>query len=727
MKYAPIRGIVKNIRQIDVTTTTARRALTLRRQFDGGAFAPGTGDARLSKPLNWRGFGSDLHQRAVAPALGRARVWRDWVRQNDPVYAAARHPGAAERWALGLVLVLTLAVVLFLALFDWNMLRGPIGRWASAKYDREIALTGDLDVNLFSWTPSAVVRGLKVGGPDWAREQDTADVDEIRASVRLRKLLAGQIEMPLLAFTRPKVVLIATKDGKKSWQLNPNKPDTGEGMKLPVIQQLVITDGRLSFDEQRRLMSLQAQINAHEASGGAAGFLLQGRGTINGSPLTLKIEGGPFINIRRNHPYRFEAEVAGAGSSLTAKGAITRPFDLGRFDAALTIQGQDLADLYLLTGVTLPNTPPYRLSGALNRNERLWTFKDFDGRVGASDLSGVVKVDAAQRLRVDADLRSRRLDIDDLAAVLGARTRTNAAGTDTQAPVAPGGKLLPDAKLQTERLRTMDGSLTYKAAAVKANQFDVRAVDLGADLKDGILKLDPISFNFNRGELNGTARINATKDTPYNSVDLRLAGYPLESIVPARNGSVPLSGRALGRAKLEGPGASIHDFAAASKGSISLVVPSGRMRAAFAELLGINASAGLLKLLSGDQSESQIRCAVADFGVANGTATARTFVIDTDVVLAQGKGSINLGAETLDLRIEGESKKPRLLRLWAPITIAGPLTAPKIGVDVASVVGQGGLAGLLGAVVAPVTALFAFVDPGLTEDADCGRLIVSAR
>ena len=33
----------------------------------------------------------------------------------------------------------------------------------------------------------------------------------------------------------------------------------------------------------------------------------------------------------------------------------------------------------------------------------------------------------------------------------------------------------------------------------------------------------------------------------------------------------------------------------------------------------------------------------------------------------------------------------------------------------------------LGAVVAPVTALFAFVDPGLAEDADCGRLIANAR
>lgn len=691
------------------------------------AFCVADGDERLSNPRNWRTFRADVHQRALVPAGVRLRSWRDWVRDNDPVYAAARRPGSAEKWAAGVVLVFVAVVVLFLALFDWNMLRGPIGRWASVKYDRQIALTGDLDVNLFSWTPSAVVRGLKVGGPDWARDRDTADVDEIRASVRLRKLLAGQIEMPLLSFTRPRVVLISAKDGRKSWTLNPNKPDTGEGLKLPVIQQLIITDGQLSFDEQRRGLTLQAAVNAREAASGAAGFVLDGRGDVRGSPLTLKIEGGPFMNIRRDRPYRFEANVTGAGSSLNAKGAITRPFDLGRFDATMTIEGGNLSDLYLLTGVTLPNTPAYRLSGALNRNERIWTFKDFDGRVGASDLSGEVRIDSAERLRVDAQLTSRRLDIDDLAAVLGARTQTNAAGTDTEAPVAVGGKLLPDATLQTERLQTMDGTLTYRAAAVKANDFDVRAVNLGADLKDGILKLDPISFNFNRGEMNGTARIDATKTTPYSTVDLRLAGYPLESIIPARNGSVPLSGRALGRAKLEGPGASIHDFAAASKGSLSLVVPNGRMRAAFAELLGINASAGLLKLLSGDQSESQIRCAVADFNVSGGTATARTFIIDTDVVLAQGKGTIDLGAETLNLKIDGDSKKPRLLRLWAPITVSGPLTAPKVGVDVREMVSQGGLAGLLGAVVAPVTALFAFVDPGLADDADCGRLIANAR
>ncbi|WP_292087948.1 AsmA family protein [Brevundimonas sp.] len=665
-------------------------------------------------------------RRIVAAAGTRLRTGH-FLQDGERVQAAVRRMVPTARIIGGVLLFLVVAVVLFAALFDWNLLRGPIGRWASAKYDRQIALTGDMDVKLLSWTPTVVVRGLKVGGPDWAKDRDTADVDEVRASVRLAPLLIGRVEMPLLSISRPRVVMITDRQGRKSWRLNADRPDDGQGAKLPPIERLIIKDGVLVFEEQRRGLTLNATVNAQETTGGQAGFVLDGRGAVRGSPMTVRIEGGPFVNIRRDRPYAFQADVRGAGSALTARGRITRPFDLGRFDAVMTLEGRDLSDLYLLTGVTLPNTPPYRLSGALSRDGRVWTFKDFDGRVGASDLSGQVRVERGGRLRVDAELASRRLDIDDLAAVLGARVRTDPSGQNTEAPVVRGGKLLPDAKLQTERLRTMDGSLTYRATAVKANELDVRKVDLGAVLKDGVLKLDPISFDFNRGSLKGTARIDARQATPRNTVDLRLAGYPLESIVPARNGSAPVSGLALGRTRLEGPGASIHEFAASSNGSMSLIVPNGRMRAAFAELLGINASAGLLKLLSGDQSTAQIRCAVADFDVRGGKAQARTFVIDTDVVLAQGKGEIDLGAETLNLRIEGESKKPRLLRLWAPITVSGPLTAPKIGVDAGEVVSQGGLAGLLGTLVAPMTALFAFVDPGLAEDADCGRLMAGAR
>lgn len=666
-----------------------------------------------------------VRDRALVPAGARMRGWRDWVVANDPVYAAARRPGLPEKVAASITLLLVAAVVLFLILFDWNMLRGPIGRWASARYDREIQINGDLDVDLISWTPSAHVRGLRIGGPDWAREQDTLTVEDLRASVRLRALLGGHVEMPLVAVTRPRAVLISTEDGRQSWRLNPDAPDTGEGLKLPPINRLLIRDGQVSLDEQGRRIKLEATVNAREGSDERAGFHLDGKGTINGTPLTVMVRGGPFINIRRDRPYTFHGEVAGVGTRLIADGSITRPFDLGQFSATLRLQGRDLADIYLLTGVTTPNTPPYRLAGKLTRDDAKFTFADFTGRVGSSDLSGNVVVDkVGDRRRVDAELRSRLLDIDDLMAVLGAEPRVTSSG-DTVASSGAPGRLLPDAPLNVERLRVMDGTLRYRAARVKRNDLDVRQVDIGADLKSGVLDLDPVAFTFNRGELRGTAKINATRDTPYSAIDFRLRGYPLESIIPARNGVPTVTGQALGRARLEGPGASIHQFAGASKGTISLVVPQGRMRAAFAELMGVHVLAGLFKL--DDASTAEVRCAVADFTVSGGTATAKTFVIDTTPVLAQGSGTIDLGAETINLRIDGETKEPRLIRLWAPILVRGPLTSPKVDLDRGAVAAQIGVGGILGALVNPFAALAAFVDPGLAEDANCGALISSAR
>lgn len=658
----------------------------------------------------------------------RAGRWRDWVRENDPLYASARHPAKPEKIAASVALIVIAAVTIFLILFDWNWLKGPIGRWATARYDREIAINGDLDVNLFSWTPSAVVNGLRIAGPDWAAEAPTADIGRIEGSVRLRKLFLGQIEMPLLSITAPDIVLIATEDGKKSWKLDPNAPDDGP-VKLPPIQQLVITEGRIRLDERQRGMTLDAAVTAREAiqGEGESGFSLAGKGSLNGAPLTLTIEGGPFINIRRDRPYSFTAELAGAGSTLTAEGAITRPFDFGQFNAQLSLRGQNMADLYTLTGITAPNTPPYRLAGALSRDGERYRFADFTGRVGSSDLSGDVTVDQVDnRLRVEASLRSRSLDIDDLATVLGGRPTVTGSG-DTVVSSGVPGRLLPDAPLDGERLQAMDGTLSFRAASVKRNALQIRQVRLDGDLQRGILKLDPIAFTFSRGTLTGNARIDARRKVPYSSLDFRLAGYPLESIIPSRNGSPTVSGRALGRAKLEGPGASIHDMAANAKGSISLVVPQGQMRQAFAELLGINVGRGLFLLLSKDSGTTPIRCGVADFDVSGGVARARTLVIDTEVVVATGSGTINLGTETMNLKIDGGTKQPRLLRVWAPITVNGSLSAPQLGVETSAVAAQVGIAGLLGALVNPLAALLPFVDPGLAKDANCGALIAGAR
>ena len=159
----------------------------------------------------------------------------------------------------------------------------------------------------------------------------------------------------------------------------------------------------------------------------------------------------------------------------------------------------------------------------------------------------------------------------------------------------------------------------------------------------------------------------------------------------------------------------------------TIVIPKGQIRQAFAELLGINASKGLLLLLSDSNKETSLRCGLADFKVAKGVMTAQQVVFDTGVVLAKGSGTIDLETERMDLRLDGDSKKARLVRLFAPITLKGPLSQPKVGVELGRVAAQGGLAALLSGLLGPLGALLPFVEPGLEKNTDCIALMQEAR
>ncbi|MGI8839964.1 MAG: AsmA family protein, partial [Caulobacteraceae bacterium] len=122
-----------------------------------------------------------------------------------------------------------------------------------------------------------------------------------------------------------------------------------------------------------------------------------------------------------------------------------------------------------------------------------------------------------------------------------------------------------------------------------------------------------------------------------------------------------------------------------------------------------------------------IRCAVADFQAKDGILTAQRIVFDTGVVLALGKGDIDLRDESVNLRLSGKPKKFRLVRIGAPITVKGWLLAPKFGVDVGKAAPQLAVSALLGVVVAPLALILPFVNPGLAKNADCAALVGAAR
>ena len=645
------------------------------------------------------------------------------------------HPRLIGSAAVSTGLLAVLVVVL--ETFDWNMARGALGRMASSASGRDIRLTGDLKVHLFSWTPSASIGGLKIGNPQWAGPGDTATADRVILSVKLGSLLTGHPELPLFRLDHPVLNLVRDDKGRGNWALDPARQ--GKPARLPPIQRFIINNGQLGFRDTHRNLTIDARIDTHEnaTDASAKAFALTGKGAFNRKPFILAITGGPLINVRPGTPYPFNADVRSADTHLMAHGVIPKPFDLAHFEAALEVSGPDLSNLYDLTSLALPNTPPYRLAGRLTRNNTTWDFERVRGRIGATDLAGRFVVNRREnREVVTANFTSRQLDIKDLVTLFGAPpvgSRTSKTATPLQKVTADAmmanQRLMPDAPLAVDRMRKMDAVLKYRAASVKSAFVPLRSAALDLKLDHGVLDLNPIAFDLPQGAFRGVVRLDARGDTPVTDADLRLNNISLAQFLPkAAAGTAPaIEGVLAARVKLHGVGDSVHKAAAGSSGAVTIVMPGGKLRQAFAELLGINVGRGLYLLLSKSNKETGVRCAVADFRVSHGVLTPNRAVFDTDVVKGDVKGRVDLGTETLDLRVEGHPKRAQFLHLMAPILIKGHLRSPTIGVDTGKAVAQGGVAVALGVLLTPLAAILPFVDPGLGKNADCASLVADAK
>jgi len=660
------------------------------------------------------------------PSLLRTHYQR--ARERLRAARAVHKPTVGEgfRWAVTIILALIAAILITLYFLDWNSMRGPIARYVSHRIGRPVKIAGDLKVHLFTFTPRVSVNGLTIGNPPWLKSPQMADAQNLTFKVRLLPyLFGGQIYMPLVKVDRPQILIWRDATGRTNWDFNGEK-GSSEGMKIPPIQHFIINDGHLEIHDLRRKLNFTGTVSSHEGGHGGAAFELNGAGLLNNRKFTAVVHGGPLINVDVTKPYDFSADVHAGPTHVVAKGAITHPFDLGGIETALDVSGPNLSQLYYLTGLAFPGTPPYHLSGHLSRNDAIYKISGINGTLGDTDLHGDLMVDASGKIPyLSGALTSKVLNFDDLGPLVGAppaakdRAKALAAGA-TQAEVAPMKHLLPDTPLKVDRLRQMNADVTYSAEMVKSQDFPLRQASTHVVLKDGVLTLNPMSFTFVQGKLAGLARIDASKAVPVTNIDARLTDIRLEQFVSSKPPAV--EGLLVARAQLTGTGNSIQKAANTANGKFTTIIPSGEIRAAFAELAGINVLNGLGLLLSDNKSDTAVRCAIAHFSVDKGTMTARDFVFDTDPVLITGKGTVALDGENMDLEIQGHPKKFRILHLHAPITIKGPVDNPRIGVDAGKALPQGGIAAAL-AFLSPVAAILPFVDPGLAKDANCTALV----
>jgi len=621
------------------------------------------------------------------------------------------------KWSGITLLAILFAALVTLYFLDWNQMRGPIGRYLSQRTGREVRIDGNLSVKLFSWQPRIQAGGLYVGNPQWAISPagtaQAGKVNDFTIEFRLLPLLGGHLVLPLVSIDRPDILLLRDETGRTNWDSGSKTPN--DAWKLPPIRRFLVKDGHIRIDDAVRKLHFTGTVSSEENAGARSAFTLTGDGTLNKSKFIADVKGGPLLNVDQSKPYSFTADVKAGQTHAAINGTVTQPFHMDRYNAGITVSGPSLADLYFLTGLVLPRTPPYKMTLSVTRDGSSYQLSNINALLGGSDLRGNLVVDVSRDIpSLSGRVMSRVLAFEDLGPMVGG---------GKAAPVASR-YLLPETVLHTERLRQTNAEVDYSATAIKSRDFPLRGLVTHISLQGGVLNLRPLTFSLTQGKIGGALKIDARKDIPTSTVDARISDIHAENFI--KTADKPVSGVLEARAVLTGTGNSVHAAASNANGTFTAVVPSGGMRHSLAEWTGVDVLTALSLNLAGNGSNTNLRCAVASFDARQGVLTSQKILIDTDPVRVDGTGSINLRDETLDMRLQGAPKHFQFMRLRAPITVKGPWQHPALGVEAGPVVAQGGIGLGLG-LINPFAAILAFIDPGLAKDANCAPLLATAK
>jgi AsmA protein len=345
-------------------------------------------------------------------------------------------------------------------------------------------------------------------------------------------------------------------------------------------------------------------------------------------------------------------------------------------------------------------------------------------------VKGTAARGAGGRPSVRAEVVADKIDLDAVPGVLAKPpAQATAAPKTPPAPkVAASGRMIPDTPIPFNVLRLADADVKLNVAQLKSGDAIYRAIATHLNLQDGKLQLDPVSADLPEGHLDAALRADATQASPPVALRLRIPALALQPLLAAMHEPAFISGNLNVQADLHGAGTTPHAIAASLDGSLGLSMAGGTVdnRILGSSLGSILREVNLLDMV-GRGGTSQVQCFVARLDANHGIATVRSLVFASSLLTLDGDGSLNLGAETLDLHVRPQARVAGT-GLVVPLRVTGPFRSPSASPDPTAAVTQnaGTVAGAvlstttpLGIVAGALGALGAKQVPGGGE-ANCG-------
>jgi uncharacterized protein involved in outer membrane biogenesis len=412
------------------------------------------------------------------------------------------------------------------------------------------------------------------------------------------------------------------------------------------------------------------------------------------------------------HDIALTAQVADSGHPLPDITSLT--LHVGASDLSATVPGFKLAKLdvtipkpdqpaQIALQATLDNQPatlngtagllPVLVSGGKTTNP---VPMDLAVQLLGSSISVKGSAAYANGLpSLQAAIKAEKLDADALIAALTKPTAPPpAAAGGPAAPPPPAtprpaasNRIFPDTPLPFDMLRKADANMTLAIADMIWDKAQYKSIAAHLDLHNGALKVDQIAADLPAGHLSGALTAADTPPAPPVTIRLDAPALALGPLLAAMGKPGYVSGNLEVHANLSGAGASPHAIASSLNGTLGVAMANGTVdNRLLGSTLGSVLSAVNALDLVGRGGNSAVQCFAARLNTSHGIGTLQPLVLSSSLVTMEGGGTINLGTETLNLRLRPQGRLAGA-PIVIPLKVEGPIRAPSVNSDTAATIG----------------------------------------
>ncbi|TFW36053.1 AsmA family protein [Massilia horti] len=645
----------------------------------------------------------------------------------------------------GVIVAIPVAAVIFLLTYNWDHARPWLDAKVSEAIGRPFTIAGHLAVqwerpsssgvrqtwrDYIPW-PHLIANDVHVGNPVGMPAGDMASVRRFSFSLNPFALLSRTIAIPVLRFESPSVQLLRLDPEHNNWTFPPQHQTSRWTIDL---DRIVLTQGVIHVVDAVTRADLTADVDTLE-NDPTYGIGWKLRGTYHGARVDGSGKAGAVLSLKRQDtPYPILADLRSGANRIAVEGTVTRPAQLAALDLKLKLAGQSMARLYNFTGVLLPETPAFttegHLIGSMGPDGSHWTYDNFKGKVGASDIGGRLEYRTGKpRGKLSGNVVSHQLRFADLGPMIGADSNASKTARGVAA-VQPAGKVLPVEQFHTEKWKSLDADVRFATERiVREKTLPINKLSTHLTLKDGVLTLDPLDFGMAGGTLSSHIRLDGSgsggKDAIKATTKMAARRIQIRQLFPAVEKLQASVGELNGDVSLSGVGNSVATLLATSNGELKTLIDQGTVSKLLLEEMGLNLGNIIVAKLFGDK-QVPLNCMATDFIVTNGLMQTKVFVIDTSDARITVDGTISLATEQMDLTIHPETSL-RLLSLRTPLYVRGSFGKPEVSVNKGVLALKAGGAALLAAAAAPAAALLPLIHTGPGESSNCGRLLAEMR